>query len=212
LAPTGAFAITRDSRSVVIAWASGSPSRITVARVDESLRVIDGTLHELPAQSGPDYDAAYPQLTVADNTPALLWRERQRVSGKAPVQLFMARLSPELDPIVQWSGAVLTGFAPVIVTVDRAGTGSMKQLPGDTTAFAFGGGHATSAFAKLVTTGGCGCSFGTLCPPCPTPVQTGRGWERRCRARVGRRGAQRSDRRLVRRSRNPRRVVHDERR
>jgi len=184
-APTGAAAIARDARSIVIAWASGSPARISVARLDETLRVIDGTQHDLPAQSGSDYDAAYPQLAVVEGNPALLWRERQRVPGKAPVYLFMARLSPGLEPTVQWSGAVsdasLTAidagddgavriaFEPVIVTVDRAGNASMKQALTGAIALALGDGHG--AWATATRSGGvpCGCGFGMICA-CPPAV------------------------------------------
>jgi len=147
--PSAAVALVADGGQFVIGWSAGlAQSRISVAKLDGSLRVIDGTQRELPAYSGDGFDAGAPQLAVTPDGYALAWLERQR-STLAPVRIIVARLSKSLDIESEVfvnvisatgrmrlgtgaSGKILVATDPVIFTIDPAGAISFTGTSGGT--------------------------------------------------------------------------------
>jgi len=147
--PSAAVALVADGGQFVIGWSAGlAQSRISVAKLDGSLRVIDGTQRELPAYSGDGFDAGAPQLAVMPDGYALAWLERQR-STLAPVRIIVARLSKSLDIEsevlvnsisrtarmrlgTKADGTILIASDPVIYTVEPTGATSFGGISGGT--------------------------------------------------------------------------------
>lgn len=96
-APTPALSIVADGGDFAIAWSAGAAqSRVSVARLDGSLRVT-GEPYQLPAFFGDGYDAVDPQLVVTPSGYAVAWRERKRSQSKQPISVIVARLTKAFD-------------------------------------------------------------------------------------------------------------------
>jgi len=95
--PGAAVAVAADGGNLVIAWSAGTAqSRISIARLDGSLRVVDGAQRDLaPYFSG--FDASDPQLVAIPSGYALLWLERTRSLTRQPVYVIVSRLSKALE-------------------------------------------------------------------------------------------------------------------
>lgn len=177
-APAGALSLVRGARGLVLAWSGGPPpSRIYVARLDTTLRVIDGTVREMPKLFGDLSIADQPQLTVVSDAPVLQWREL--FDDPTHNTVAVARLGANLDaappalatnidaptPIVFGPGgddSVVVMGDDQIVTVDAAGSRFFDRPIGSIDAAAFGGGHV--AYISHLTHLPNGCS-GFFCPP-----------------------------------------------
>jgi len=96
--PSPALSITPEAGGFVLAWSAGAAqSRVSVARLDGSLRVIDGQQRELPAYFGDGYDATDPQMIATTSGYAMTWLERKRSVDKQPDYVIFARLSPAFE-------------------------------------------------------------------------------------------------------------------
>jgi len=178
--PSPAVALVADGGQFVIGWSAGlAQSRISVAKLDGSLRVIDGTQRELPVYSGADYDAGAPQLAVLPDGYALAWLERQR-STLAPVRIIVARLSKLLDIESEVfvnvisatgrmrlgagaAGKILVAFDPVIFTIESNGTMSLTGISGGTLDDAVMTPQQV-AYVSHTFTPAIACGFRLLCP------------------------------------------------
>lgn len=95
--PRAALSLARDANGIVIAWSAGPPpAHVFVARLDNTLRVVDGTMREIAPATG--YSADFPKLGAGAGTCALAWQELPDLPTVPRVNVFqIARLTPNLD-------------------------------------------------------------------------------------------------------------------
>jgi len=94
-----AMSIVKTDGGFIAAWSAGlAQSRITIARLDTTLRVIERTQRDVTPVSGAGYDAVFPDLVPTANGYLLACLERPRVAGMRDVPMAVVfSVSPSLD-------------------------------------------------------------------------------------------------------------------